>query len=409
MMVSRSVLAVVLLATAMSNLDQSIVGVALPTIRQTYAVDVDTVQWVVLAYQLAIVAVLLIAGQLTDRIGARRIFLGGLTIFTLASLLCAVALTIEQLIVFRGMQGVGAAMLLVTGQTLLTDAYPAAQRGSAMSYMHMAVAIGLTIGPSLGGLLIAAVNWRVIFLVNLPAGIIGLWLAWRHLPTSATRMATSAPVNLSAFRTWPLIAGILAAFLTFVALASNMFLIPFALQPLMGLTAAQAGLVMITVPLTILVVAPLSGHLADRVGPRWPATAGVGLVTIAILLMSQLRSGSAVAFAVMTLVLYGIGAGFFQAPNNAAVMTAAPCDARGMVSGVLALARSLGQIGGVALAGAIWSWRQEVYERTPGGIEPLGGSLRDAFLVLAMVAVVAVVMSLLRGGIRSQQQEVIND
>src|SRR5665811_2541276 len=117
----------------MSNLDQSIVGVALPTIRQTYAADVGMVQWVVLAYQLAIVGVLLIAGRITDRIGARRMFLGGLIVFTLASILCAVASTIGQLIVFRGVQGVGAAMLLVTGQTLLTDAYPPARRGSAMS------------------------------------------------------------------------------------------------------------------------------------------------------------------------------------------------------------------------------------------------------------------------------------
>ncbi len=400
---SRSVLAVVLLAVAMSNLDQSIVGVALPTIRQTYATDVGMVQWVVLAYQLAIVGVLLIAGRLTDRIGARRIFLTGLTIFTLASVLCAVALTIQQLVVFRGVQGTGAAMLLVTGQALLTDAYPAAQRGSAMSYMHMAVAVGLTAGPSLGGFLIAVASWRAIFLINIPLGVVGLWLAWRHLPTSTARPTTSPPMSISAFRSWPLLAGILAAFFTFVALAANMFLIPFALQPLMGLTAAQAGLVMITVPLTILVVAPLSGHLTDRVGPRWPATAGVTLVAIAIVLMSQLHSGSAVAFAVMILVVNGMGAGFFQAPNNAAVMTAAPFDARGTVSGVLALARSLGQIGGVALVGAIWSWRQEVYKQTPGGIDPLGGSLRDAFLVLAMVAVVAVMVSVLRGDVRNEQ------
>jgi len=400
---SRIILVVVLLTTAMSNLDQSIVGVALPTIRQTYAADVGMVQWVVLAYQLAIVGVLLIAGRITDRIGARRMFLGGLIVFTLASILCAVASTIGQLIVFRGVQGVGAAMLLVTGQTLLTDAYPPARRGSAMSYMHMAVAVGLTIGPSLGGFLIAVATWRAIFLVNIPVGIVGLWLAWRHLPMSATRPTASPPVISAAFRSWPLLAGVLAAFFTFVALASNMFLIPFALQPLMGLTAAQAGLVMIAVPLTILVVAPLSGYLTDRIGPRWPAAAGVGLVAVAILLMSQLRSGSGIAFAVMLLVLYGMGAGLFQAPNNAAVMTAAAVDARGTVSGVLALARSLGQIVGVALVGAIWSWRQEVYERTPGGIDPLGGALRDSFLMLAMIAVVAVMVSVLRGDVWSEQ------
>lgn len=397
MISSRSVLAVVLLATVMSNLDQSIVGVALPTIRQTYDADVGTVQWVVLAHQVAIVALLLVAGPLTDRIGARHVFLSGLIIFTLASMLCAAALTVQQLVIFRGIQGIGAAMLLVTGQALLTEAFPEARRGSAMSYMHMAVAVGLTAGPSLGGVLITITNWRAIFLINIPVGIVGLWLAWRYLPTFTARPKMSRGPGISAFRSWPLVAGILAAFFAFVTLASNMFLVPFALQPLMGLTAAQAGLVMIAVPLTILVIAPVSGRLTDRIGPRWPATAGVGLVAVAIVLMSQLRAETAIAFAVLVLILYGIGAGFFQAPNNSAVMTAAPVNARGTISAVLALARSLGQIGGVALASLIWGWRQSVYERSPGGIDPLGGSLRDAFLVLSMVAVIAAMVSLFRG------------
>ncbi len=278
-----------------------------------------------------------------------------------------------------------------------------------MGYLHMAVAAGLTAGPSLGGLLIEAANWRVIFLVNLPIGLFALWLAWGHLPKGVNQPAVGPLLDRSLVRSWPLLAGLLAAFLAFVALAANMFLIPFALQPLMGLSPAHAGLVMIAVPLTILVVAPLSGRLTDRVGPRWPATAGISLVAVAILLMAQLRAESAVLFAVLILALYGIGAGFFQAPNNAAVMTAAPEGSRGTVSGLLALARSLGQIAGVALAGMIWSWRHELYARDPGGIDPLGGALRDAFLVLVMVAVAAVVVSMLRGDQRGEREDMIGD
>lgn len=400
-----SVLLVVLLATAMSNLDQSIVAVALPTLRQAFKAEIGLIQWVILAYQLAIVAVLLIAGRLADRIGARRVFLAGLALFTLASGLCGVAATAWQLITFRGLQGIGAAMLLATGPALLTDAYPTGQRGTAMGFMHMAVAAGLTAGPSLGGLLIDAAGWRAIFLVNLPLGLAALWLAWGRLPRAARQPAARSPLDLSLFRSWPLLAGLLAAFLAFVALASNMFLIPFALQPLMGLTPARAGLVMITVPLTILVVAPLAGRLTDRIGPRWPATAGLGLVALAVLLMAQLRSGSAVEFAVLILVLYGTGAGLFQAPNNTAVMTAAPLDARGMVSGTLAQARSLGQIAGVVLAGAIWTWRQEIYARSPGGGDPLSNALRDAFLGLTVVAAAAVLVSMLRGDAHGEQEE----
>ncbi len=409
MTAERSVLVVVLLATAMSNLDQSIVGVALPTLRRAFNADLRLIQWVILAYQVAIVATLLIAGRLSDRLGARRIFLAGLVLFTLASGLCGLALTAWQLVVFRGLQGIGAAMLVATGQVLLTEAYPAARRGSAMGSLHMAVAAGLTAGPSLGGLLIEAASWRVIFLINLPIGLFALWLAWGRLPRGVSQPAAGSLLTLSRCRSWPLLAGLLAAFLAFVALAANMFLIPFALQPLMGLSPARAGLVMIAVPLTILVVAPLSGRLTDRVGPRWPATAGIGVVAVAILLMAQLRADSAVPSAVLILVLYGIGAALFQAPNNAAVMTAAPEGARGTVSGLLALARSLGQIGGVALAGAIWGWRQEVYARSSGGIDPLGGALRDAFLVLAMIAVAAVVVAMLRRDARGEREVVPHD
>ena len=405
----RSVLTVVLLATAMSNLDQSIVGVALPTLRRVFNAEVGLIQWVILAYQVAIVATLLIAGRLSDRLGARRIFLAGLSLFTFASGLCGLALSAWQLVVFRGLQGIGAAMLMATGQVLLTEVYPAARRGSAMGSLHMAVAAGLTAGPSLGGVLIEAASWRLIFLVNLPIGLFALWLAWGYLPKGGSQPTAGPLLNRSLVRSWPLLAGLLAAFLAFVALASNMFLIPFTLQPLMGLSPAHAGLVMIAVPLTILVVAPLSGRLTDRVGPRWPATAGISLVAVAILLMAQLRADSAVLFAVLILVLYGIGAGFFQAPNNAAVMTAAPEGSRGTVSGLLALARSLGQIAGVALAGAIWSRRHELYARDPGGIDPLGGALRDAFLVLAMVAVAAVVVSMLRGDRRGEQEDMSGD
>ncbi len=196
MTAERSVLVVVLLATAMSNLDQSIVGVALPTLRRVFNADLRLIQWVILAYQVAIVATLLIAGRLSDRLGARRIFLAGLVLFTLASGLCGLALTAWQLVVFRGLQGIGAAMLVATGQVLLTEAYPAARRGSAMGSLHMAVAAGLTAGPSLGGLLIEAASWRVIFLINLPIGLVALWLAWGCLPRGVSQPAAGSLVTL---------------------------------------------------------------------------------------------------------------------------------------------------------------------------------------------------------------------
>ncbi|MBA3416706.1 MAG: MFS transporter [Chloroflexia bacterium] len=401
----RSVIAVVLLTTAMSSLDQSIVGVALLTLRRALRTDVGLIQWVVLIYQIGIIATLLVAGRVTDRAGARRVFLSGLALFTVASGLCGLSQAAWQLIASRGLQGIGAAMLLVSGQALLMEAYPARRRGSGMGFLHMAVAAGLTAGPSVGGALIGVAGWRAIFFVNIPLGLLGFWFAWRHLPRMTGTPATGTVFDRSIVRSWPLVAGLLVAFLGFVALASNMFLVPFALQSVLGLSPARAGLVMTAVPLTILVVAPLSGRLTDAVGPRWPATIGAAVVAAAIVLMAQLRAGTAVPFAVLALIVYGAGAGIFQAPNNAAVMTAAPLGAHGTVSGMLALARSLGQVAGVALASAVWGWRQGVYDRSPGAAEPLAGALGDAFLVLATVALLAVIVSLWRGDAASGHAE----
>lgn len=392
----RSILWVVLIGVAMSNLDQSIVGVALPTLQRAFDAEIDLIRWVVLAYQIGIIGSLLIAGRLTDLIGGRRIVLGGLVLFTLASGFCGLAMTAEHLIIARGLQGVGAAMLLASGQALLTDAYPAERRGAAMGLMHMAVAVGLTAGPSLGGLLIVAAGWRAIFLINLPLGLLALALAWFRLPRGARHIDASTERGRSLGRSWRLHAGLLAAFLAFVALTANMFLMPFALQSLMGYSAVRAGFVMISVPLTILVVAPLAGRITDQVGPRWPATLGIGLVTVAILLMAQLRSGSGAPFAVLALVVYGVGAGLFQTPNNVAVMTAAPPGARGLVSGTLALARGLGQVAGVALASEIWRWREDVYLRRATEPDPLAEALSDTFLTLAVVALATMLVSALR-------------
>ena len=392
---ARTVLLVVLITTAMSNLDQSIVAVALPTLRQVFGSDIGLIKWVVLAYQLGLVVTLIVAGRAADRVGGRRVFLLGLTLFTLASGLCGISLNAGQLITSRGLQGIGAAMLIASGQALLIEVSPEQRRGRVMGYLHMSVAVGLATGPTLGGLLLALTSWRLIFLVNLPVGLLALWLAWRHLPRVAGGLGSGPLLDLSLFRSWPLVSGLLVTFLAFVALASNMFLMPFVLQqPVMGLSPAAAGLVMVTVPLTILVVAPFSGRITDRIGPRSPASFGMALVTVAILLMTLLRPASTVPAAVLALVVYGAGAGVFQAPNNTAVMSAAPASARGTVSGILALSRSLGQIAGVALASTVWSWRQEVYADTTA---PLAAAVRDALLVLGGVALMAVMLSLLRG------------
>jgi len=448
----HAILGLVLLATALSNLEVGLVTVALPTLAATFGGGPTTIQWVAISYQLAIIGTLILFGRLVDLFGGRTLYLAGMATVAAASLLALLSQNALWLILARGLLGLGAAMLLATGQALLAVAYPHAGRGRALGYLHMAVAAGLMAGPSVGGLLVTTLGWRAVFLAPLLLAVGALWWAWQTLPqpdrqgrerldlagaalvfvaavlavVGLTRLShgswtqsagllvaalvaallfvmveqrQAAPlVDLRLLRRWSLAAGLLAAVLTFIALAANMFLIPFALQQLMGQPALVAGLVMMAAPVAILPVAPLAGALADRCGSRLPTTAGLAAITAAIVGMAGFRTTTPVWVAAAVLVLYGIGAGLFQAPNNSAVLGSAPAGQTGSVSGMLALSRNLGQVVGVTVASTVWTWRQAhaASLAAPPGGSALAAGLHDAFLVLAGFGLLALAVSALR-------------
>ena len=436
----------------MGGLDTYIVNLSLPTIAQALQADIGAVHWIVLAYLLAITGLVVTFGRAADLYGTRPVFVIGLVTFTLGSALGGLAPGIWWLVGARGLQGLGSAMMLAAGQAIVAELFPEGERGRAMGWLHVAVSAGFAAGPTLGGLLIDQVGWRAVFLINVPIGMLAALAAVKYVPPGARRhgqafdlpgaatltlglvalllalsrgltdgwgtaevvgeLLTAAVflaafvaierraarpiVDLALFRRWPFTAGLVAAFLTFVAMASNMFLVPFLLQQLMALSAAQAGLVMIAVPLTILCVAPLSGHVADRVGARLPATIGLVLVTAAIILMATFRADTSPLWATVVLALYGAGAGLFQAPNNSAVLGAAPPSHRGVAAGTLATMRQLGQVVGVAVASGLWTGRRDAYGAWLPPDEALALAFRDALLGLAVVGVAAVLVSWLR-------------
>ncbi|GAC1304562.1 MAG: MFS transporter [Ktedonobacteraceae bacterium] len=407
-----AVLAIVAVGVFMATLDTSIVNISLPTIARSFGVPLSgAIEWVIIAYLVVIAGVLLTTGRLADMIGHKPIWAAGLIIFTVGSLNCGFAPSLLLLIAARGLQGLGGALIMAISPAMLTQAFPASERGRALGLNAVVVALGVSTGPTLGGIITAHLSWRWIFFVNIPIGVIGVlatlyvltermrWGRGKFDPLGALLLAVglvALTLGLSFGQEWgwsspqlivTLLLGIIALvalysvekrvsdpiidlsllhqrvflsanlslILSFLALFAVSFMLPFYLEELHGFSTEQAGLLLTPLPLTIAILAPFSGSLADRIGTRWLAAGGLTLACIGLVLISQLNAQSSVWDIIWRLVLIGAGQAMFQSPNNSALMGAAPKAQQGSAAGFLATGRVVGQSVSVALAGAIFA------------------------------------------------------
>ena len=452
------ILSTVSIGTFMSTLDGSIVNVSLPSIQSAFGVDLATVEWIVVAYLLVVGSLLLPFGRLGEVAGFRRVYLVGFAIFTAASVLCGVSPGPLVLIGFRAVQGIGAAMIMAMGPAIVARTFPPGERGRALGFNAVSVAVGLSLGPALGGLLTEVGSWRAIFLVNLPVGIFAILWAARILPaeTARKRVAfdipgaallsgaflalllalsegeawgwssagvlalfgaaialgvlfvrteahTAVPMfDLSLFRIRAFSAGLASVVFAYVGLFAAMFLLPFLLQATYD--PIQTGLLLTPIPLATAFIAPFSGTLSDRIGSRVPASLGLGIMAFGLFLLTQLPVGFAVPDLVWREVVIGIGQGLFTSPNTAAVLGAIPRQRMGTASGTVAQMRVTGQALGIAMSGAIVAARVSAHLGGAGGVGAGGPggaqglAIRDAFAVAAAICAVGILTSLVRGG-----------
>ena len=455
-------------ATFMTTLDSSIVNIGLPSIARAFGVPLSgTVEWVLIGYLVVIAAFLLTFGRLADMLGRKPLFLAGIATFTVSSALCGAAPSLGALIAARCLQGLGAAAIFSVNVAMITRSFPAAERGRALGTNAILVALGVSVGPTAGGILTHLLNWRWIFYVNLPIGAVVIFAAW-HLLTERPRMerqhfdvpgAAFLAVGLSTLTLglsfgqewgWGSLRFLLSMLLAMVALAcaawvehrtpfplldpallrnrvfvfANVsfmicmlalfavgFLLPFYFEALNGYGTLRSGLLLTPLPLTLAVVAPLSGTLADRVGSRWLAPIGLALAGAGLLLLSRLAPVSSILFLIISLIVTGIGQGLFQSPNTRAIMGAAPPEEQGVASGTLAISRVIGQCLSVAVAGAVFTGfgAAEAGSALAAGrgtlsIEQVGmlqqtfiKGLHAAFVVCAVFAAAGVVTALSRG------------
>jgi EmrB/QacA subfamily drug resistance transporter len=445
----------------MSTLDSSIVNIALPAIMADFNVPLTVIEWVPMIYLLTVSSLLLTCGRLSDIRGRRQVYCSGFLVFSIGSLLCAIAAGVPLLIASRALQGLGAAMLMACSPALVVDAFPEAERGRALGMVGMVVATGLVTGPALGGFILEHFSWRVIFSINVPIGIgvtvaalrilgrmpkqrfdepldwIGALLIavcfsafisglshvhdWgpTSIPIGATVVlfvaSTVALVRVEGRSAHPIIdpsllgirlfmLSVAAAVILFIGLFFITFLMPFYMVHPLGFSMNQVGATMMIPFVFLFFVAPISGALSDRLGSRALCTIGMALLAGALLLLSRLTAEATVMDIAWRLALTGIGIAVFISPNSAATLSAVPTRNRGIASGSVATARNLGMVIGIAAAGLMFNSTfrhlnegRDLQVYTPALEFAFMTAFQRAMLTGAAIAGLGVIVAYLRG------------
>ena len=378
----------------LSSLGTSIANVGLPALAQTFHASFQAVQWIVLAYLLANTTLIVSAGRLGDVFGRRRLLLAGMTLFTMASAMCALAPTLGLLIAARAAQGLGGAIMMALTIAMIADTVPKAETGRAMGLLGTMSAIGTALGPSMGGLLLAAFDWRAIFLINLPLGVVTLALAQRSLPADRPSPVTGALViRLSMLRDPALCASLAMSTLVSTVVMATLVVGPFYLSRGLGLAAAWVGLTMSVGPFVAALAGIPSGRAVDRLGARRVTLAGlIGLAAGAILL-SVLPETLGVAGYLAPLVVITGSYALFQTANNTAVMTAVRPEQRGVISGLLNLSRNLGLITGTSVMGAVLAFGSATVDVATAPPDAVAAGMRLTFAVAAFLIVIALAIA----------------
>ena len=443
----------------LSTLDSSMVNIALPSIMKEFHSPLHKTEWVVMAYLLTTSSTLLLWGHLADRLGRSRFYTLGFLLFGIGSAGCALSGSLNILIGARFFQALGAAMMMANGPAIIRHTFPAARLGRSMGFIGIPVSLGLMCGPAVGGMLIQFFSWRALFTLSVAASFGFALLSYFILPRSPagqtaekrsydwpgalvwTLLLCTASLSLthafSAEISWqwgmlmicsallafvvfvkiearaaePVLPlaflkkrfftiGVVSALLSFLLLFFVLILVPFYLDRVLGLSAARIGLIMTTIPLAAIVAAPVAGWLSDSIGARILSTLGLALSTSGLLLLASLTPQTSPWGVAARLSLLGLGQAIFLSPNSASVLARMGAKNSGTAAALLATARNLGMMLGVALAGLFFSlfFRQltggvELKNYTPGLEDFFCRALRSSFLLIAVAGFAAVAIS----------------
>ncbi|HEU4369809.1 MAG TPA: MFS transporter [Methylomirabilota bacterium] len=439
--------------------------VAVPTVAAALDADILTVSWALIAYQLAGICLSVVFGRLGDLHGRYAIYGAGFVVMTVSSVLCGLASGVGWLIVFRLVQGVGSAMIASATRVLAMEAMPEGAEGRANGFMTMSFHGGLLLGPPLGGLVIDLLSWRWVFFLLVPIGVAGTILtlirargrraapAERPLAVDYTgavilvvltvmltlivdrrsadaigagssgvmlvafavglagflaheRRAVNPVVNLALFRIRMFVFSALTLLVFATASSVLTFLLPFYLQDVLHRSPSFMGLLFLSAPVLTIGLAVLAGRLTDRVGPRLPASIGLSVIMVAFVIGVGLRVDSHWILPALLLACMGIGQGFFNTPNQTAIIGSVPRAYRGFATGLVQMIFGLGSLLGISLGGALLTLMFRHYSGIPDATPtadapgPFVAAMSATYAVCVVLMAVALVASLMRGGRR---------
>ena len=405
------------LALFMVMLDNTVVNVALPSIQRDLGTSISGLEWIVNGYTLSFAVLLAVGGRMGDIFGRRKMFVVGVIIFTFASTTAGFAPTDFALVASRVIQGIGAAFMMPGTLSIITDAFPAHERGKAIGTWAGVSALALAIGPVLGGFLTEQVSWRAIFYINLPVGVLAVLAAlfvvresrdttvgrqvdvlgvgvltvgltalvlaliegntwgWSSaaviglvalsvimmITFVAVEQRVKAPViAFSLFKSRNFIGSVIVAFIISFAMMGVFFFLALYMQNILDYSALEAGVRFLPTTLVIMITAPVAGRLSDRIGPRWPIVVGMSMIALSLFLFSQVKVGTTFSGLWVSFVILGFGIGLTMSPMSTAAMNAVNKSKAGVASGVLSMFRMVGGTFGVAALGALFQNQAQV-------------------------------------------------
>ncbi len=459
-----TVLSIVIISTFMATLDGSIVNVALPSMTKALKVSSSGIQFVATSYLIVIAGIILVFGKLGDMLGKTKMFTLGIVLFTIGSLLCGLSSSFPILIASRIIQAIGAAGTMANSQGIVTEAFPPNERGKALGFVGTAVALGSLVGPGLGGIIVGAIGWEYIFYINVPIGIIATIAAIKLLPKTnkkadqkldvsgsilfliaivplfvalneGIRIGFTNPLILSGFgisviafvaffllerrKNEPLVQlsmfsnrlfslSIFCGFISFVAIFCHNILLPFYLQDVRAYSPSFSGMIMMVYPLILTAVAPLSGHLSDKIGSEVLTFFGLLLGSIGLFLMATIGTNSSLLYLIIIIGIMSVGMGMFQSPNNSLVMSTVSRDKLGVAGSINALIRNVGMVCGIALATTLlysmmsYQIGERVTNYIPGRSDVFIFGMHIVYLVAGAISLLGAVLTLLRMNSKKQ-------